>query len=88
MLRYNPSTRLDIESLNKQHFITRDVSTFHNIHLTRNKKNLGEIILKVKRDDNSNLEELLSLYNDINMEIDVSQTQDLEPREKIPQGKG
>ena len=87
MLRYNPSTRLDIESLNKQHFITRDVSTFHNIHLTRNKKNLGEIILKVKRDDNSNLEELLSLYNDINMEIDVSQTQDLEPKEKIPQGK-
>ena len=88
MLRYDPSTRLDIESLNKQHFITRDVSTFHNIHLKRNKKNLGEsIILNVKRDNNSNLEELLSQYNDINMEIDVSQTQDLEPREKIPQGK-
>jgi len=87
MLRYNPSTRLDIESLNKQHFITRDVSKFHNIHLTRNKKNLGEIIRNVKGNNNSNLEELLSLYNDINMEIDVSQTQDLEPKEKIPQGK-
>ena len=35
MLRYNPDSRLDIDSLSKQYFISKDASTFHNLKLKR-----------------------------------------------------
>ena len=45
MLRYDPQSRLDIESLSKQYFLTRDVSSFHNVKLKRDQKQLGENII-------------------------------------------
>ena len=88
MLRYQPETRLDIESISKQYFLTRDISSFHNLSLIRTKRNLGDsIILNSKKDENSNLGELLSQFDEINVDIDANKTQDKDNFGNITKGK-
>ena len=88
MLRYDPQSRLDIESLSKQYFLTKDVSQFHNVKLKRDQKKLGEsIILNIKKDENSNFEDLLSIYGGIDQVIDPNETQDEKPFDKIKKGR-
>ena len=88
MLRYEPESRLDIESLSKQYFLTRDVSSFHNMALKRGNKKLGvSIILDAKKDENSNIEDLLAIYGGIDKEIDPNETQDEQPYEGAKKGK-
>ena len=88
MLRYDPQSRLDIESLSKQYFLTRDVSSFHNVKLKRDQKQLGEsIILNIKKDENSNFEDLLSIYGGIDKVIDPKETEDEKSFDKIKKGR-
>ena len=88
MLRYNPESRLDIESLSKQHFLTRDVSTFHNRPLKRTEKELGEsIILNTKKDENSNVEDLLNIFEGMENDIDSEKMQDNIPYDNMSKGK-
>ena len=88
MLRYDPQSRLDIESLSKQYFLTRDVSSFHNVKLKRDQKQLGEsIILNIKKDENSNFEDLLSIYGGIDKVFDPKETEDEKSFDKIKKGK-
>ena len=88
MLRYEPESRLDIESLSKQYFLTRDVSSFHNMALKRGNKKLGvSIILDAKKDENANIEDLLAIYGGIDKEIDPNETQDEQPYEGAKKGK-
>jgi len=88
MLRYQPESRLDIESLSKQYFLTRDISSFHNLSLIRTKNKLGDsFILNSKKDENSNLGELLSQFDKIDIDIDATKTQDENNFGNIPKGK-
>ena len=88
MLRYDPKTRLDIESLSKQHFLTRDVSTFLNMPLKRTNKGLGEsIIINTKSDENSGIEDLLAIFEGIENDIDYTTTQDENPYDNMQKGK-
>ena len=88
MLRYDPQSRLDIESLSKQYFLTKDVSSFHNVKLKRDQKQLGEsIILNIKKDENSNFEDLLSIYGGIDKVIDPKETEDEKSFDKIKKGR-
>ena len=80
MLRYNPESRLDIDSLSKQYFITKDYTTFHNLKLTRTDDQLGvSMIMNVKNDENSSFEDFLNMYGAINVDIDPSKTQGEKP---------
>ena len=86
MLRYNPESRLDINSLSKQYFLTRDVSTFHILNLKRGNQQLGDIIRNTKKEESSNVEEIMKLYG-FEDEIDINKTQDENPYEKAKTGK-
>ena len=89
MLRYQPESRLDIESLSKQYFLTRDISSFHNLSLIRTKNKLGDsFILNSKKDENSNLGELLSQFDKIDIDIDATKTQDENNFGNIPKEIG
>ena len=88
MLRYNPETRLDIESLSKQYFITKDFSSFHNLKLTRTDDQLGlSMIMNVKNDENSSFEDFLNMYGGTNIDINPSKTQGEKPFNEVQKGE-
>lgn len=88
MLRYNPETRLDIESLSKQYFITKDFASFHNLKLTRTENQLGiSMIMNVKNDENSSFEDFLNMYGGENLDIDPKKTQGEKPFTFVPKGE-
>ena len=85
MLRYNPESRLDVESLSKQYFLTRDVSSFHSVLLKRSNMDLGQsIVLNAKNDQ---LGDILAQYDFNTDDIDPKQYQDKEPYANIQKGK-
>ena len=87
MLQYNPESRLDINSLSKQYFLTRNVSTFHNMNLKRNEDDLGNsMIFNAKKEESSNVEEIMKIYG-FEDEIDLNKTQDDKPYDKFKTGK-
>ena len=63
MMRYEPKTRLSVEELSKQYFLTRDPSTFHPVQLKKAKNDLAQsIVLTSKEEKNSNIKDLWSIY--------------------------
>ena len=86
MLRYNPETRLDIESLSKQYFITKDLSSFQNLKLNNTDKQFG-YIMNEKKDENSALEDFLIMYGASNLEIVPSKTQGGKPLIEVQKGE-
>jgi serine/threonine-protein kinase ULK/ATG1 len=76
MMRYDAKTRLSIDELAKQHFLTRDISTFHYIHLKKSKMDLAQsIVINAKEEKNSNINNIWSIYDESS---DVSQ---MDPKE-------
>jgi serine/threonine-protein kinase ULK/ATG1 len=87
MLRYNPNSRLDIESLSKQFFIIKDVSAFHNINLTRSENQLGQsLFINVKNDENSGFDDFLNIYG-VKLDIDPSKMEGENPIIPVEKGK-
>ena len=79
MMRYDPKTRLSVEELSKQYFLTRDPSTFHNYQLKKNNMNLAQsIVMNSKEDKNNgtNLWEIFDTQIDI-VECDPEETTDV-----------
>ena len=79
MMRYDPKTRLSVEELSKQYFLTRDPSTFHNYQLKKNNMNLAQsIVMNSKEDKNNgtNLCEIFDTQIDI-VECDPEETTDV-----------
>ena len=88
MLRYNPETRLDIESLSKQYFITKDFSSFHNLKLTKSDEQIGiSMIMNVKNDENSSFEDFLKMYGGGDIDIDPKKTQGDKPFNEVKKGE-
>ena len=78
MMRYDPKTRLSIDELAKQFFLTKDISTFHYIHLKKSKMDLAQsIVINAKEEKNSNINNIWSFYDE---NSDVSQ---IDPKESI-----
>jgi serine/threonine-protein kinase ULK/ATG1 len=79
MMRYDAKTRLSIDELAKQHFLTRDISTFHYIHLKKSKLDLAQsIVINSKEEKNSNINNIWNIYDgssDVS-QIDPKETQD------------
>ena len=79
MMRYDAKTRLSIDELAKQHFLTRDISTFHYIHLKKSKLDLAQsIVINSKEEKNSNINNIWSIYDgssDVS-QMDPKETQD------------
>ena len=68
MMRYEPKTRLSVEQLSKQYFLTRDASTFKNVQLKKNEKSLAESIVLNSKEENSNIDNILvSVFPGIDM---------------------
>jgi hypothetical protein len=64
-MRYDPKTRLSVEELSKQYFLTRDPSTFHNYQLKQNKKDnmdLAKSITINSKEDKNNGANLWEIY--------------------------
>jgi len=65
MIRYDEKSRLSIDELAKQYFLTRDVSTFHYMHLKKNNMDLAQsIIINSKEQNNSNINDIWSFYDE------------------------
>ena len=78
MMRYDPKTRLSIDELAKQFFLTKDISTFHYIHLRKSKLDLAQsIVINAKEEKNSNINNIWSFYDE---NSDVSQ---IDPKDSI-----
>ena len=78
MMRYDPKTRLSVEELSKQYFLTRDPSTFHNVQLKKTKMDLAQSIVinsKEEKNSNNNLWEIYESNVDLN-QVDPEDTQD------------
>ena len=79
MMRYDAKTRLSIDELAKQFFLTRDISTFHYIHLKKSKLDLAQsIVINSKEEKNSNINNIWSIYDgssDVS-QMDPKETQD------------
>jgi len=85
MLRYNPESRLDVESLSKQYFLTRNVSSFHSVILKKSNMDLGSsIVLNAKNDQ---IGDILSQYDFNTDEINPDQYNDDKPFDDIKKGK-
>ena len=78
MMRYDAKTRLSIDELAKQFFLTKDITTFHYIHLKKSKMDLAQsIVINAKEEKNSNINNIWSFYDE---NSDVSQ---IDPKESI-----
>ena len=63
MMRYEPKTRLSVEELSKQYFLTKDPSTFHPVQLKKARNDLAQsIMLNSKEEKNNNIKDLWSIY--------------------------
>lgn len=88
MLRYNPDSRLDIDSLSKQYFISKDASTFHNLKLKRSENQLGvSLMMNPRNDENSGIEDFLNLYGFDTNAIDVGKNQGKGTTIEVKKGK-
>ena len=85
MLRYNAESRLDIESLSKQYFLTKDVSTFHSVLLKKSEMDLGQsIVLNAKNDQ---MDDIFSIFDVNTNEIEPLQYQGNSSYMKMQTGK-
>ena len=79
MLKYNPANRLDIISLSKQYFLTKDVSKFDN--------QLGKSIMFDINDERKNFEDFLKMYGVTDENINVKETEDNKTHQENKQGE-
>ena len=70
MMRYDPKTRLSVEELSKQYFLTRDPSTFHNYQLKKSKMDLAQSIVINSKEDKNNGTNLWEIFD---TQIDISE---------------
>lgn len=90
MMRYDPKTRLNIDELAKQQFLTRDASSFHMVPLKKSKMNLAQsIVLNSKEDKFSNINNIWGMYEDgVNIsQYDPEETRDPKPFEEAQKQK-
>ena len=62
MMRYDPKTRLSVEELSKQYFLTKNPSTFHNYQLKKNKMDIAQSIVINSKEDKNNGTNLWEIY--------------------------
>ena len=82
MMRYDPKSRLSIDELAKQFFLTKDISTFHYIHLKKSKMDLAQsIIINSKEEKNININNIWNFYDESSemAQIDPKESQDERP---------
>ena len=83
MMRYEPKTRLSVEELSKQYFLTKDPSTFHPVQLKKAKNDLAQsIMLNSKEEKNNNIKDLWSIYES-NVDIQNINPEDTMDTESI-----
>ena len=82
MINYNEKSRLSIDELAKQFFLTKDVSTFHYVHLKKSKMAPDQsIIINSKKESYSYFKNICSFYEE---RIDISQIDPKETEDEIP----
>ena len=71
MMRYEPKSRLSVEELSKQFFLTRDPSTFHPVQLKKAQTDLAQSVVLTSKEEktNTNLKDLWSIYES---NVDIS----------------
>ena len=82
MINYNEKNRLSIDELAKQFFLTKDVSTFHYIHLKKCKMPLDKsITINLKKENYSCFNNICSFYEE---RPDISHIDPKETEDEMP----
>ena len=83
MLKDDPYKILVFKFLNKQYFLTKEVSKFNNLVLIRNEKDKLKNIKINKKNKSSFINSLLAFYGRSDIIIDETQTEDDKPYDYI-----
>ena len=83
MLKDDPYKILVFKFLNKQYFLTKEVSKFNNLVLIRNEKDKLKNIKINKKNKSSSINSLLAFYGRSDIIIDETQTEDDKPYDYI-----
>ena len=87
MLRYDPKSRLSVEELSKQFFLTRPVSTFRNVALKQQGIDPTQSIVMSSK-DNINISTMIGVYEGVDIsKYDPNDTVDNKSICKIENGK-